>query len=164
MLWSSFIEAPLWVILICYLGRLLKQLWYQKHGCCPGTGLCRIAVKDKFACLIAFSKDSRRVSQIPATALSVILTDKAGRRPLMMVRKLINLLYPLKETTFQDTEPEPNFYLQISSAGMSFCCILLALSFFMQVSWTITMPTPVSWCFEVTLFSPTIFPVAETGT
>ncbi|KAL3750195.1 hypothetical protein ACJRO7_011216 [Eucalyptus globulus] len=52
----------------------------------------------------SFGTRSMAVVQIPATALSVILTDKAGRRPLMM----------------------------ISSAGMSFCCILLVLSFFMQ--------------------------------
>ncbi|KAI6684819.1 hypothetical protein NL676_030732 [Syzygium grande] len=52
----------------------------------------------------SFGTRSMAVVQIPVTALSVILTDKAGRRPLLM----------------------------ISSAGMSSCCILLGLSFFMQ--------------------------------
>ncbi|KAL3750199.1 hypothetical protein ACJRO7_011220 [Eucalyptus globulus] len=73
----------------------------------------------------SFGSRSMAIVQIPATALSVILTDKAGRRPLLM----------------------------ISSAGMSLSCFVLALSFFMQDQQYWTEVTPILVYVSIMVYS-----------
>lgn len=75
--------------------------------------------------------------QIPAVTFSVLLTDKSGRRPLLMVRMENNFCLKIVTQNIYEIEKVDNYqvyrYMQISAAGMCFCSFLLGLAFFFKV-------------------------------
>ncbi|KAK7830735.1 sugar transporter erd6-like 5 [Quercus suber] len=69
------------------------------------------------------------IVQIPMMALGVILMDKSGRQPLLLVRRLRNL-YCVMELN----EKNLNSTIFIGfAAGTCLGCLLVGLSFFLQV-------------------------------
>lgn len=71
------------------------------------------------------------VLQIPMTTVGVFLMDKAGRRPLLMVRSVSGLIKGLKMNLLGYSKKLVDF--QVSAAGTCLGCFLVGISFLSKV-------------------------------
>ncbi|KDO42695.1 hypothetical protein CISIN_1g019756mg [Citrus sinensis] len=72
------------------------------------------------------------IIQIPAVITSVLLMDKAGRKPLLMVITTSRTLFKMFDFVDQRGYENGYQYLQISACGMAFGCFLIGLSFYLK--------------------------------
>ena len=125
--WEKYI---FWNLVYC---RFFKKYWDFIAGPCEGNWLIIIASKCGVL-LDTFPKYATILLQIPAGIVSVILTDKSGRRPLLIVSMTkIQLLILFSCHWWVDNNEEHQF-LQVSAGGMFLSRLLLGLAFCFQVS------------------------------
>ena len=117
-----------WIEEYLVYDRVFGKCWDYSNGRCSGSLLS--PSNSICVCLMLLSNLDDFV-QIPMTALGVILMDKSGRRPLLLVRRLRNL-YQVCNGVEWKLFWIPLFS-QVSAAGTCLGCLLAGLSFFLQV-------------------------------
>ncbi|KAH9688833.1 Sugar transporter ERD6-like 5 [Citrus sinensis] len=119
-------ESPRWLIGV---GLMLLQ----QFGGASAMAYYTISIFEKAGASGSIGSRGIAIIQIPAVIAGVLLMDKAGRKPLLMVITTSRTLFKMFDFVDQRGYENGYQYLQISACGMAFGCFLIGLSFYLKV-------------------------------
>ncbi|KAH9688836.1 Sugar transporter ERD6-like 5 [Citrus sinensis] len=105
----------------------------QQFGGASAMAYYTISIFEKAGASGSIGSRGIAIIQIPAVIAGVLLMDKAGRKPLLMVITTSRTLFKMFDFVDQRGYENGYQYLQISACGMAFGCFLIGLSFYLKV-------------------------------
>ncbi|KAK9218941.1 hypothetical protein WN943_007580 [Citrus x changshan-huyou] len=104
----------------------------QQFGGASAMAYYTISIFEKAGASGSIGSRGIAIIQIPAVIAGVLLMDKAGRKPLLMVITTSRTLFKMFDFVDQRGYENGYQYLQISACGMAFGCFLIGLSFYLK--------------------------------